>query len=76
MTNFGQETRFFVIFSVFPYFQALIWVANPNRNTTCYSVLESAEYEQQYSGQFVVIYSTRQKLLVKKKTNRGTWHKN
>jgi hypothetical protein len=32
---------------------------------TCYSVLELVECEQQYSGQFVVIYSTCQKLFVK-----------
>ena len=29
------------------------------------NVLELVEYEQQYSGQFVVIYSTCQKLLAK-----------
>ena len=52
----------------FAYFQALILVANPNQNTTCYSVLELAEYEEQYSGQFVVIYSICQKLLVKNQT--------
>ena len=52
----------------FAYFQALILVVNLNQSTTYYSVLESAECEQQYSGQLVVIYSTCQKLLVKKQT--------
>jgi hypothetical protein len=46
-------------------FHLLISVANLNQNTTCYSVLESVECEQHYSDQFVVIYSTCQKLLAK-----------
>jgi hypothetical protein len=49
----------------FAYFQALISGENLDQNTTCYGVLEMAEYEQQYSGQFLVINSTCQKLLVK-----------
>jgi hypothetical protein len=70
--NFGQKTRFlrfFVIFSVFfAYFQALISGENIDQNTTCYSVLEMAECEQQYYGQFVVVNSTCQKLLIKNQT--------
>ena len=69
IANFGQKTRFFVIFSVFAYFQALISVANLNQNTTCYSVLESVECEQQYFCQFVVTYSTCQKLFAKNQTD-------
>ena len=49
-------------------FYSLISVANMDQNTTCYSVLEMVEYEQQSFGQFVVIYSTCQKLLVKNQT--------
>ena len=56
----------FLAFSV--YFQALISVANLKQNTTYYDVLESVECEQQYSGQFVVMYSTCQKLFAKNQT--------
>ena len=52
----------------FAYFQALISGENIDQNTTCYSVLKLAECEQQYSGQFVVTNSTRQKLLLEKQT--------
>jgi hypothetical protein len=52
----------------FAYFQALILVANLNQNTTFYSVLELVESGQQYSGQFVAIYSTSQKLFDKNQT--------
>ena len=52
----------------FAYFQALILEGNIDQNTTCYSVLEMIECEQQYSGQFVVIYSSCQKLLGKNQT--------
>jgi hypothetical protein len=38
-----------------------------NKNTT-YSVLELVECEQQFSGQFVMIYSTCQKLFAKNQT--------
>jgi hypothetical protein len=72
MANFGQKTqfsRFFAIFSVFfPFFHSLISVANLNQNTTCYSVLETVECQQHYSGQFVVIYRTCQKLFAKNQT--------
>ena len=57
------------------HFHSLISEANIYQNIPCHKVLELTECEQQYSGQFVVIYSTRQKLLIKK-PNRGTWHKN
>ena len=43
-------------------------MTNFNQNTTYYSVLELVECEQQYSGQFVVIYSTCQKLFAKNQT--------
>jgi hypothetical protein len=43
-------------------------VANLNQSTTCYSVFEIVEREQQYSGQFVVINSTCQKLFAKNQT--------
>jgi hypothetical protein len=46
----------------------LISVAILNQNTICYSVLEMVECEQQYSGQFVVIYSKCQKLFAKNQT--------
>jgi hypothetical protein len=49
----------------FGYFQALLLVANLNQNKTYYSVLEMVKCEQQYSGRFVAIYSTYQKLFVK-----------
>ena len=52
----------------FAYFQDLLSVAHLNQSTTCYSVLELAECEQQYSGQLEVIYSMCQKLLVKNQT--------
>jgi deoxyribose-phosphate aldolase len=44
------------------HFQALISVTNLNRSTTCYSVLEMVENDQQYFNQSVVIHSTCQKL--------------
>jgi hypothetical protein len=43
-------------------------VSNINQNTTSYSVLELGEFEQQYSAQFVVIYSRCQKLFAKNHT--------
>jgi hypothetical protein len=64
-------SRLFVIFDVFVYFQALILGANLDKNTTFYSVLESVECEKQYSGQFVVIYSTCQKLFAKNQTEES-----
>jgi hypothetical protein len=70
MANFGKK-QFLQIFSVFSFFQALISVANLNQNTTYLSVLESVECEKQYSGQFVVIYSTYQKLFEKKTQTEG-----
>ena len=70
--QFWAKNSIFTIFRhfqrFFAYFQALVSVANFNQNTTCYSVLELVECGQQYSGQFVVIYSTCQKLLVKNQT--------
>jgi hypothetical protein len=58
IANFGQKRDFcnyssFLEFSA--YFQALISVTNLSQNTTCYSILDLVECEQQYSGQFVVI---------------------
>ena len=50
------------------HFQSLILVANLNQNTTCYNVLELVKCDQQYTGQFVVIYSTCQKLFAKNQT--------
>ena len=43
----SQKSRFL---SKIDHFQGLILVANLNQNTTCYSALELAECEQQYSG--------------------------
>jgi hypothetical protein len=68
IANFGQKRDFSSFLVFFAYFQALISGGNIDQNTTCYSVLEMAECEQQYSGQLVVIYSTCQKLLVKNQT--------
>jgi hypothetical protein len=64
--NFCDFQSFLAFFA---YFQALISWENINQNTTCYSVLETVEYQQQYSDQFVVIYSTCQKLFAKNKTD-------
>ena len=80
MSENGQfwTKRYFCDFSsvltFFAYFQALILVANLNQNTTCYSVLEMVECEQQYFGRFVAIYSTCQKLFGKNQTEN--WYKN
>jgi hypothetical protein len=78
IANFGKKHDFcdfssFLAF--FAYFQALISAANINQNATCYNTLEMVECEQQYSGQFIVIYDTCLKLFAKK-TYRGSWYKN
>jgi hypothetical protein len=66
MGEIFKEKRIFL--SILAFFLALISVESLIQNTTCYSVLKLAECEQQYSGQFVVIYSTCQKLFVKNQT--------
>ena len=53
---------------------SLTSVANLKQNTTCYCVFEMVECEQQYSGHFVMIYSTYQKLFAKNHTE-GTFIK-
>ena len=63
-----EKRDFSSVLAFFAYIQVLILVANLNQNTTCYSVLEMVECEQQYSGQFIVINSTYQKLFAKNQT--------
>jgi hypothetical protein len=76
--QFWTENAIFAIFCnfvFFAYFQALISKGNFVQNTTYYSILEMIECEQQYSGQFIAIYSTHQKLF-DKNPNREKWYKN